>query len=447
MEIAVPVHVPVADLLPTLVTHLDPELTESGLTHDGWVLQRLGDSPLNEDLSVGALGLYDGEMVHLRPRSEQLPPAAFDDLIDGIATALRQRPGRWQPKHTRWAALTAAALVLVTGFAALLAPGPPQWRAQAAGLLALICVAGTALFARVTDDRSAAGILGAAAVAFAALAGLLTPQIGIADTSALPLAAPNVFGAAGAGTSAFLLAGLSLGDRVAPAFLAGALAGGIVALGSGVVAFTDVPSALGPAIVAAASSLLVPMAPTIASRMAGLRMAPLPTEPEHLQENIDPEPAAEVIARSMRMDSYLTGWYAGPGIAAAGATVLLAVAGGWAGQVLAGLVSVSALLSVRAMTSARHRLAAGVPGLAGPIAVAWVQLNDAPVTIRTAVVVLGVTLLAPMMIVLSRTLPGQRLMPFWGRVGDILQVMAGVAQLPLLLTVADAYSWARGLGG
>ncbi|MBX7266393.1 type VII secretion integral membrane protein EccD [Micromonospora sp. Llam7] len=176
LEIAVPVQVPLADLLPTLLTYLGPDLADSGMSHAGWVLQRLGEPPLDADLGVGALGLRDGELVHLRPRADQLPPAAFDDLIDGIATGLRQRPGLWRPAHTRWTALTATALVLATGLVALAFPGPPQLRTATALLLALTSLAGTAVAARAVGDRSVAGILAAASVGYAVLAGLLAPR-------------------------------------------------------------------------------------------------------------------------------------------------------------------------------------------------------------------------------------------------------------------------------
>ncbi len=61
VEVAVPAHVPLADLMPTLLGHLSPELADRGHAHGGWVLQRLGEPPLAEDLGTSALGLYDGD--------------------------------------------------------------------------------------------------------------------------------------------------------------------------------------------------------------------------------------------------------------------------------------------------------------------------------------------------------------------------------------------------
>lgn len=73
VEVAVPAQVLVADLLPALLHHLGENLADTGLLHGGWVLQRLGAPPFDEDGTVASLGLRDGEVVHLRPRSEQIP--------------------------------------------------------------------------------------------------------------------------------------------------------------------------------------------------------------------------------------------------------------------------------------------------------------------------------------------------------------------------------------
>ncbi|MBX7266394.1 type VII secretion integral membrane protein EccD [Micromonospora sp. Llam7] len=196
-----------------------------------------------------------------------------------------------------------------------------------------------------------------------------------------------------------------------------------------------------------AASVLLPFAPLTATLLAGLRMGPLPTEPEHLQEDIDPEPAAGVLTRTRQADAYLTGLYGGIGAAAAVAVAVLAIGDGWAAPTLAGLVAVVSLLSVRSMTSAWHRLAAGVPGLVGPVAVFLAFLIGASVPVRVSAVAVGVVVAVPVLTALARLLPGRRSMPYWGRIGDILQVLAGVAQLPVLLTIAGAYGWARGLGG
>src|SRR5260370_26749167 len=169
VELAVPVHVPLIDLLPALVGHLGDNLADAGLEHGGWVLQRLGDPPLREDLSIAALGLHDGDVVHLRPRSDQLPPLDFDDLIAGSAVGISGRADRWRPGMTRHllvgllAAPLAAAVVLRAG-----RHGPLADRLTAA--LAVVFVALAAVASRAFGDPPAAGVLGAAAIAYAGVA-------------------------------------------------------------------------------------------------------------------------------------------------------------------------------------------------------------------------------------------------------------------------------------
>src|SRR5256885_13295294 len=74
IELAVPTDVPLSDLLPEIIRHAGAGMPEAGLAHQGWVLQRLGDEPLDEDATLAAAGLHDGDTVYLRARADQLPP-------------------------------------------------------------------------------------------------------------------------------------------------------------------------------------------------------------------------------------------------------------------------------------------------------------------------------------------------------------------------------------
>nr|MDT0667190.1 type VII secretion integral membrane protein EccD [Micromonospora sp. DSM 115978] len=114
VDLSVPTHVPVADLMPALLRGLGPDLADRGLEHSGWVLQRIGEAAFDEDATVADLGLLDGDLVCVRPRSEQFPPLDFDDLIDGVATGMRARSGLWRPRTTRLASLATLAALLAT---------------------------------------------------------------------------------------------------------------------------------------------------------------------------------------------------------------------------------------------------------------------------------------------------------------------------------------------
>lgn len=443
-DIAVPAHVPVADLLPALLSQAGADLADTGLEHGGWVLQRLGGPPLDEDLSPETLGLRDGESLYLRPRAEQTPPVGFDDLIDGVATGLAGRPGRWRPDMARWSALAAAGALLGIGLIGLSLPGRADLRAGAALLLCMAALLATAMLARAFGDRPGALLVSCGTILHAALAGLLAPELD--GSVGLPLGAANVFTAAGFGLSATLLSALVVGGA-GPVFAGVATAGALVtATGAGVTfAGLTVAAALGA--VAVALSLLAPLVPTVAFRMAGMRLPPLPTLPEHLQEDIDPEPSAEVLARTRAADSYMTGLYFGIGIPALLAVVSLSRVDGWAGPTLTLLVGIVGLLGGRPMTSAWHRAALWTPGLVALVAAATAGLAHLPGTQRTVLITLAVPLLVSGALAAGRTLPLRRPSPYWGRAADMVQMLSTVAQIPVFLAVAGVYGIARAWGG
>ena len=185
VELAVPVHVPLIDLLPALLGHLGENLADTGLDHEGWVLQRLGDPPLREELSVAALGLRDGDMVHLRPRSDQLPPLDFDDLIDGVAAGISGRPDRWRPEMSRRLLTGLLGGPLAVGLVLLAGHLSAMSDLLAAGLAAVI-LGLTAIASRAYADGPAAAVLGAATIAYAGLAGAELPLLSTASHAVLP---------------------------------------------------------------------------------------------------------------------------------------------------------------------------------------------------------------------------------------------------------------------
>lgn len=103
-----------------MLSYAGGELAEQGLDHGGWVLQRLGDEPLDEEQSADALELRDGDTLYLRPRRAALPPVHFDDLVDGVATGVQERGDSWRPELTHHVAVAVVLLAL--------AAGSPCWR-------------------------------------------------------------------------------------------------------------------------------------------------------------------------------------------------------------------------------------------------------------------------------------------------------------------------------
>ncbi|GAA4264008.1 hypothetical protein GCM10022255_113710 [Dactylosporangium darangshiense] len=440
-----PADVPVGDLLPTFLHHLGDGLADAGLAHGGWVLQRLGDPPLDEDASVAELGLRDGEMLYVRPRSEQIPPVHFDDLADGVAAGMRGRAGLWRPEMVRWTALGLFATVLAVGLVALVRAGTSLAGVLSAASLTVLCLAGAFGLTRAGGDRAFGIVAAALGIAYATLAAMLAPDLG-RQAPALVVGAPEVFAGAVAALVSTLLAAVLVGW--AGPFFAGAVAAALfTAIGSGLATFVPQRSAQAAAVVAVATTVVTVVVPMIASRLAGIVPAPLPTQPEHLQENIDPEPSEALLAQAAIADRYMTGLYVGLALATAVAMMVLATLGGWAAWTLIALVAVVRLLALRPMTSAWHRLSLAVPAALGLIDIILSALATAALVFRSVLLVAALPVSCALLFVLARKLPGRRIMPYWGRIGDLLQFAATVALLPVLLALLGAYGAARALGG
>jgi type VII secretion integral membrane protein EccD len=445
VELAVPVHVPLVDLLPALVGHLNDNLPETGLGHSGWVMQRLGEQPLREELSLAALGLHDGDVVHLRPRSEQLPPVHFDDLIDGVATGIAQRPDRWRPDMSRTLLAWLVAVPLAAG-AALLAAHPGGIAATVAVVIALLLLAATAAASRGLDELITARILGAAATAYAAIAG---EQLPLLHSGAIALARPGpgpsllAGGAAAAGTA--VLAAVLMGDR--DPVLAGLAAVTMLATAGGAVAaFTGLGLV---AIAGVMLALVMPLGaavPVLSFQLAGMRLDPTPTTPEELQEDIDPVPGEHILDRTRLADSYMSSIYWAMAAVAGTCLVALGFAAGWRPHLVAIDAITLMLLHSRSMVAARHRLAAVVPaGLGAAVVVTAAGLHGSSRTWLTLLA--GVVVAAFLLWTAERTLPDRKLVPYWGRAGDLLESLAAVALIPAVLWLVNAYHFARALHG
>ncbi|MFZ3474349.1 type VII secretion integral membrane protein EccD [Streptomyces sp. 2.9] len=438
VELSVPSDVPLADLLPAVVGFSGEELAEEAVEAGGWVLQRLGAEPLDEELSAEALGLRDGEELHLRHRRDTLPVVHFDDLVDGIATGLRERGDSWRPALTHHLALALALLALAGGIALLALPGPHQLRITSAatiGILLLLC-AGSA--SRAVGDAGAGTALGAAAVPYLALAGALLPAAAGDTTAARLLAASS----AAAGGAALALGAVGCS---APLFL-GVAVGAALGMAAGAIALAGLPLGHTAALAAVVVVAFGAFAPSFSFRMSGLRLPALPRNAEELQENIEPFPAADVLARSAVADGFLTAFHVVVGAACAGCLTLVAGLDGWAPAALTGALSSLLLLHARTVGSVPQRLALLLPGVYGLALLtadraAGLAPGERPLLLSALVAVAGA------LAVVSWTVPGRRLLPYWGRIADLAHSLAALSLLPLALTVSGVFQMIRSIGG
>ncbi|RSS68494.1 type VII secretion integral membrane protein EccD [Streptomyces sp. WAC06614] len=439
VELSVPDDLPLADLLPTVLGYAGDDLDEEAVEAGGWVLQRLGEEPLDPERSAQALGLRDGERLFLRLRREAFPPVHFDDLVDGMAVGLEQRGDGWRPALTHHLALGLALAVLAGGLALLALSGSVgPLRAPAAGVTGALLLLGAAAAARAVGDAGAGTALGAAAVPYLALAGALLPA-GSGDATAARLLAGSSAAAAGAvmaiaavACSAPLFLGLLI------TAVAGAVAGALTLAG------LDVPqtAALLAVLVVAFGAFL----PGLAFRLSGLKLPALPRTADELQDDIEPLAAQDVLDRTVVADGYLTAFHVVTGALCAGCLTLVVRAPGWAPAVAAAVLSLLLVLHAREVGSLWQRLSLILPGVygLGLLTVRWAASLGG--TGRLGLLA-GLSALAAALAIASWTLPGRRTLPYWGRAGDLLHSALALSLLPLALTVAGVFGWVRGLSG
>jgi type VII secretion integral membrane protein EccD len=438
--LAVPADVPLADLLPAVLGHAGPELAEAGLEHGGWVLQRLGEEPLDEEQSAEALQLHDGDALYLRPRREALPPVHFDDLVDGVATGMNERGDSWRPELTHRMALALTMVALAGGWVLLALPGAAGLREAVGAGTALLLLLGAASASRAMADPRAGTALGAAAVPFLALAALLLPHGPTGDE----LLGARVLAAASAAAGAAVLALAAVGGA-APLFLGVVLVAvlGVVA-GALVLAGMTLDQLM--AVITVVAVLVGSFVPSLAFRLSGLRLPMLPRNAGELQENIEPFPAQSVLSRSLIADDYLMALYTAIGAVCAVGLTLLAFTKGWAGPAQGGALSLLLLLHSRAIGSIRQRLSVLLPGVYGALVLGGRLAASQPAGGRLLLLG-GLLALGAALLVVAWTVPGRRLLPYWGRLADVLHTLSAVALLPLALLACGVYHTLRAMNG
>ena len=444
IELAVPAHVPLADLLPTFLGHLGQELATTGLEHGGWVLQRIGEPPLEEDLGTAALGLLDGDMLYLRPRNDQLPPVDFDDLVDGVATGIGERRDAWRPEHTRRLSLLCTALALLLGLAVTTTVGAGSVVALVAGTGGVLLVLATIAAVRAYGDAGIGRLLGWFSAGFAALAGLALPVVEAPFTfGAGMLTAEGLMGAGAFVTTTAIAAQVALGG-LRPGLLALTVVAALTGAGGLTAATTSMSGSDVAAAVLPFALLWGYLTPGVAARMAGLRVPPLPDNPEEFQQGVEPEPAGPLLDRTALADGYVTAFFVGLAVVTTGCLVLVAPVPGRSAPLLVVATAVLVLLHSRELVGARQRLAMLAPGVLGLAALLLVKaVQSGP---QGRFLVLGAAfVLALAGAAAARMLPGRKLLPHWGLAGDISHWVVATAVIPLALSVAGGYSRARGL--
>ena len=449
IDLSLPADVPLAHMLPTLLRAAGENLADAGLAHSGWALQRLDDAPLDPSQSLAALRVMDGEVLYFRPRMAQLPEMSFDDVADVIATGIRERSDRWRPHSTRSAGLWGSSGLLTAGAVALAVSGPPWWiPAAAAALISMLLLIGGVIMSRAMADAGAGAVLGYTAIPYAFLAGALTPA---RDTIQVifDVGGPHLLAGFGAATLAAIIGGFAIAEGL-PNFLGIALAALTGSIGAGaVVAAPDTPPVGAAAACIAVIVALTALIPSLSFKLARLPLPAVPSSAEELRNDTTLVNGKAVLARTAVADRFATGLVGGVALVAIVAEVFLAVAGGWMALAMGFAVSLALILRARVFRGRLQRVWMLVAGLAGIalLLLGAIEPGDQDPMRTLVVVVLPLVAISVLAASLGMWLPGNRPSPFWGRAGDILDVMVVVSLIPLALGVLDLYDWIRSLTG
>ncbi|RKT56742.1 type VII secretion integral membrane protein EccD [Saccharothrix australiensis] len=453
-DLAVPTSTTVSDLLPVLVRHTADRRRPADVTGPvdtgdagSWVLQRLGDAPFDADGTPESLDWVEGEQFHLRPAGDPLPELDFDDIADGMATAIARQRNHWRPEHARPLFLVLAGSAVAATLAVLLGGASPPAATIASGVLALLFAVASVGAGRWRGDWLLAALPGLAACAFAATAGL----IGVAGSEPAQRWAPGTVVLAA--VCATGVAGLLLGARYSVARDVPVVPFGVVAVGGVAVMVAGwllVGVGLTPgqtaAVVSGAFFVVMIYSPRIAIRLARIRGPQLPKSADELQVDIDPLPAADVVARTGMADRYLN-------VITTTASLVYAVSfphlldlPGWVGVALPVVFTAALCLRARGFAGLLQRLAVIAAGAAGAVFVVLRLVDGAPVAFQVVAVVL-LTLAVGVLALAATRPPTRRLLPIWGHLGNILETGTALALVPLLFQVLGVYAWARGLAG
>ncbi|KUO09346.1 type VII secretion integral membrane protein EccD [Streptomyces sp. DSM 15324] len=444
-DLAVPVTATMTALLPVLLRHLAASPDQEG-AH--WVLQRLGEAPLDPEGTPETLRLRHGDVLHLRPAEDPVPEPDFDDVPDGVAQTLASRPGRWLPEHTRRLLLGLACLALTAYAGAVTSAGPGAAGALGCAATALLLAVGATVAGRgAAADRDVAVAAGLGSLVFAVLTG---PAVSAAPhtTGALGLLSPDRDGVMAGAAAAAVVTGLLLVAARLPV----ALFGTLLALALGAEAGAVLCAVLGWNAAEAATTLAVaafalgPVAQRVALRLARLRVPHLPHNAAELGQDIDPEPGGRLAHRVRSADDILTVFTTATAVLGAVACVLLVRQSGWLSWTLPCVLGAGLLLRARGMNGVRQRTALAVCGALGPCLalLTAASAGDPPARAACAVVLLAAF---GLLAVAARRMPEQRLLPVWGHGADVLETLTALALVPLLLQLLGAYASFRSLAG
>ncbi|GAA1481691.1 type VII secretion integral membrane protein EccD [Gordonia sinesedis] len=376
LDVALPAVVPVAALIPDLVTAIearvpsrrdpddpdaDPDRDADGRPHDRqhrWTLALVGQEAIAPHRSLTDAGIRDGDLLVLRSTRTGEAPVLFDDVVDAVARLNESQFANWSAaaaRHLGYAVALLAATAAALCLGATRYDGEALWPAGLSGLAALSVLTAATVVARHYRDATTATVLSMASMPLVFVSGMLIT--------------PGGYGAAHLtlGFALVLLAAVlsyrvtAVGAAAHAATVTIGLLGGLSCLAA-LLIHAPIPHVA--AVTAAVGLLVIGLAPRMTIMLAKLPVPPVPTAGAPIDaQDIEPSPAIEGIGaigamalpkadalerRSALANAYLTGIVAGTtAVTAVAAFVAAAPLGGFVWKPFVYAVIVAAVLCLR----------------------------------------------------------------------------------------------------
>jgi type VII secretion integral membrane protein EccD len=462
IDVALPDDIPVADLYPEILTLTRQSPAEGAPV--GYHLVRRDGTVLDSARSFAAQRILDGELLALRPFSESLPPAVFDDVSEAVASAVTSERTLWSGDLTRAAGLVGGGVLpVLLAFVAWM--GDPLHDMNSlpgilAGVAGVLLVVLACVRARVYDDRASAIALGLGAL----------PNVGVAGSGLLPLADGQ-----GIGRLQFLLACAAV--LLASVLLTlcspsgdGPFVGFVVASTISLIAvFAAILADWTPSEIAA---LCAPIAvgglaflPGLSMRFARLPIGfDTPNTAPRSAYGTDPAPqepvdAERVAAQARRGHELLVGLVGGCALLAVGSSAVLGFSENVWAQLLALATGLAMLMRAhlfRYTGQVAPVLAAGLASLVllglglalnPPHSIVREALTGdrSDLDIRTIWLVAAIAATSALVTAIGLIVSRGGLTPFWGRFLEIAEGFVLLTLVPLTLAVFDVYSAVRSM--
>lgn len=204
VDLSLPIDVPFADLLPTILRYAGRDLPDAGLPHGGWVLQRVDDVPFDASLTPAQVGLRHGETLFLRPAGRRIPDLSTADVSAPQSASAGPAASSWS-----WGYVLGLVVAASAAAAIVVLRSSPQWHLPGAAEAAvcLVLLAGGAAGLRISSESTVGLVFGISALPHSFLAGLFGAR------ASAELVRPDIARAFGALAAAALISAIALHDR------------------------------------------------------------------------------------------------------------------------------------------------------------------------------------------------------------------------------------------